>query len=137
MTRAAGLVTGLVVDVGDGVSHIIPVVEGCAFPHLTKRLDIAGRDITARMVDLLQACSLSPLSRISKHIPVPVAGADDSYYPLQKWNDELASMHLFLPAQCAAKLTTCEASAREGVPDQCTVLLLAAAGARVQAPSRL
>jgi actin-related protein 2 len=46
--------TGCVVDVGDGVSHVIPVVQGCAFPHLTKRLDVAGRDITARMLDLLQ-----------------------------------------------------------------------------------
>lgn len=49
--------TGLVVDIGDGVSHIIPVVEGCTYPHLSKRLDIAGRDVTARMADLLQACS--------------------------------------------------------------------------------
>jgi actin-related protein 2 len=50
----AGLVTGLVIDIGDGVSHIIPVIDGCCFPHLTKRLNIAGRDITARFVSLLQ-----------------------------------------------------------------------------------
>lgn len=50
----SGLVTGMVVDVGDGVTHIIPVIEGCSFPHLTKRLNVAGRDVTARLVDLLQ-----------------------------------------------------------------------------------
>lgn len=50
----AGLVTGLVVDIGDGVTHIIPVIEGCSFPHLTRRLNVAGRDVTARLVDLLQ-----------------------------------------------------------------------------------
>ena len=32
----AGLMTGLVVDIGDGVTHIIPVIQGCSFPHLTK-----------------------------------------------------------------------------------------------------
>ncbi|CAL8466914.1 g6450 [Coccomyxa elongata] len=51
---AQGLVTGLVVDIGDGVTHIIPVIEGCSFPHLTRRLNVAGRDVTARLVDLLQ-----------------------------------------------------------------------------------
>ena len=33
---------GVVVDSGDGVTHICPVYEGFALPHLTKRMDIAG-----------------------------------------------------------------------------------------------
>jgi len=50
---AQGLMTGVVVDSGDGVTHIIPVYEGFALPHLTKRLDVAGRDITRYFMKLM------------------------------------------------------------------------------------
>lgn len=50
---AQGLLSGVVVDSGDGVTHICPVYEEFALPHLTRRLDIAGRDITRYLVKLL------------------------------------------------------------------------------------
>lgn len=41
-----GLLTGIVIDCGDGSTHISPVYEGFLLPDLTKRLDIGGQDIT-------------------------------------------------------------------------------------------
>ncbi|XP_076178573.1 actin-related protein 2 isoform X1 [Ptiloglossa arizonensis] len=50
---AQGLISGVVVDSGDGVTHICPVFEEYALHHLTRRLDVAGRDITMYLIKLL------------------------------------------------------------------------------------
>jgi len=51
---AQGLMTGVVVDSGDGVSHVVPVWEGIVPAHLIKRLNVAGRHITTHLIKLLQ-----------------------------------------------------------------------------------
>jgi len=50
---AQGLVTGVVVDSGDGVTHICPVYDGYALPNLVKRINIAGRHITQHLTNRL------------------------------------------------------------------------------------
>jgi len=50
---AQGLLTGVVVDSGDGVTHIVPVYEGFSLPHLIKRLNVAGREVTRYMIKLM------------------------------------------------------------------------------------
>jgi actin-related protein 2 len=51
---AQGLLSGVVVDSGDGVTHIVPVWEGIVPPTLIKRLNVAGRHMTKYLIKLLQ-----------------------------------------------------------------------------------
>lgn len=46
--------TGIVVDSGDGVTHIIPVVEGYAIASTIKHVPVAGRDVTGFIQQLLR-----------------------------------------------------------------------------------
>ena len=56
---ASGRTTGVVLDVGEGVTHCIPVYEGYALPHSIMRSDIAGRDVTNRLQLLLRKSGLA------------------------------------------------------------------------------
>ena len=46
--------TGVVLDSGDGVTHVIPIAHNYLLHHQIKRLDIAGRHITNYLTKLLQ-----------------------------------------------------------------------------------
>lgn len=45
-----GLLGGVVIDSGDGVTHLCGVWEGYEIDKATARLDIAGREITRRLI---------------------------------------------------------------------------------------
>eukprot|EP00540_Astrosyne_radiata_P020726 CAMPEP_0116852246 /NCGR_PEP_ID=MMETSP0418-20121206/17183_1 /TAXON_ID=1158023 /ORGANISM="Astrosyne radiata, Strain 13vi08-1A" /LENGTH=342 /DNA_ID=CAMNT_0004484381 /DNA_START=21 /DNA_END=1049 /DNA_ORIENTATION=+ len=51
---ASGRTTGVVLDVGEGSMHCVPVYEGHALQHSVTRSNIGGRDVTAQLQLLLR-----------------------------------------------------------------------------------
>ncbi|KAJ7759323.1 actin, cytoplasmic 1-like protein [Mycena maculata] len=45
--------TGIVVDCGETVTHVVPMYEGCALSHATIRLDVAGQDVVEYLSRML------------------------------------------------------------------------------------
>jgi actin beta/gamma 1 len=50
---SSALTSGLVTDIGDGVSHMVPIFEGFSLNHAIQRLNLAGRDVTRKLSQLL------------------------------------------------------------------------------------
>jgi len=48
------IVTGTVIDSGDGVTHVIPVVEGFVIGSCIKHIPLAGRDVTNFLLNMLR-----------------------------------------------------------------------------------
>lgn len=50
---ATGRTTGLVCEMGDTVTHVVPVFQGFALPHAVLKAAVGGNDVTKRLLRLL------------------------------------------------------------------------------------
>lgn len=48
--------TGVVVDVGDGATHVVPVADGYVIGSSIKSVPITGKDVTLFIQQLMRVC---------------------------------------------------------------------------------
>ncbi len=64
----AGKFTGVVVEIGDGVAHIVPIFDGSALPHSIMRINLAGRDLTDYLMKILSERGLHLTNSAAREI---------------------------------------------------------------------
>jgi centractin len=104
---ASGRTTGVVLDVGHGLTHCIPVYEGYALSHSIVRSDLGGADVDERLKSMLRRGEAglalettaesefcTQMKREVCYLPTMTASSSSSNAPLHHDNDARA-----IPAQ--------------------------------------
>lgn len=61
---------GTTIEAGEGMTHFVPISEGCPLHQSTIQLDIAGQDLTLYLLQLLSAGG-HPLLGTGRILPSP------------------------------------------------------------------
>ena len=77
---STGTTTGLVADVGEGVTYTVPIFEGYALPHALYSMDVSGQDITNKLI-----------SEIQEQFPIVTP---DLYHEIAKAKEKMCSVSL-------------------------------------------
>ena len=92
---SAGKDTGISVDLGDGISHFVPIYYGCSLTHAMKRIYLAGRDLTEYMDKLLQNKGYSFTTMAEKEIIKDIK-EKGCYISNDNYENELKNIDNFL-----------------------------------------
>ena len=65
---SSGRVSGLIAEVGEGISYTVPVFQGYALPHAQIKLDLAGKDVTEKLIEQLTAEGIANCKEDHEHI---------------------------------------------------------------------
>lgn len=74
---SAGRMSGIVLNVGEGCTHVVPVQEGYALSHAIKRLPYSGKDISERLrkimaeergINLVSQCQLETVREMKEQL---------------------------------------------------------------------
>jgi len=82
-----GLLSGLVLESGHGITHAVPVFDGYTDPLLAQRLPVAGRHITHYLLELLQRRG-HPLS-LGTDLPVAEGIKESACYVARDYSQEV------------------------------------------------
>merc|ERR1719337_762172 len=52
---STGRTRGLVVETGEGLTQAVPVFEGYAIPHAIFKMEVAGYDITSKVMKMMES----------------------------------------------------------------------------------
>ena len=65
---ACGRTTGVVLDSGENVSHVVPIFESYAIPHATIKIPLGGNDLTNYMRKILKERGITFNNQNESHI---------------------------------------------------------------------